>query len=54
MKGRAFAVTAALITLLAAAAPDVARAQVGYFGQNKVQYRTFDFHVLKTAHFDVY
>ena len=29
-------------------------AQIGYFGQNKVQYRTFDFRVLKTDHFDVY
>jgi Tol biopolymer transport system component len=25
-----------------------------YFGRNKVQYRTFDFKVLKTEHFDVY
>lgn len=25
-----------------------------YFGQNKVQYRTFDFQILKTAHFDIY
>ena len=25
-----------------------------YFGRNKVQYRTFDFHVLRTTHFDVY
>ena len=25
-----------------------------YFGRNKVQYRTFDFRVLKTEHFDVY
>jgi Tol biopolymer transport system component len=25
-----------------------------YFGQNKVQYKVFDFKVLKTAHFDVY
>jgi len=25
-----------------------------YFGQNKVQYRSFDFDVLKTPHFDVY
>jgi len=25
-----------------------------YFGQNKVQYRSFDFQVLKTEHFDVY
>jgi hypothetical protein len=25
-----------------------------YFGQNKVQYRTFDFRILKTDHFDIY
>ncbi len=25
-----------------------------YFGQNRVQYRTFDFRVLKTPHFDIY
>jgi hypothetical protein len=25
-----------------------------YFGQNKVQYRTFDFQLLQTEHFDVY
>jgi Tol biopolymer transport system component len=29
-------------------------AQGGYFGQNKVQYREFDFQVLKTEHFDIY
>src|SRR6185437_13045355 len=25
-----------------------------YFGQNRVRYRTFDFKVLKTEHFDIY
>jgi len=35
---------------LAAAVP----AQAQYFGQNKVQYRDFDFEVLKTKHFDIY
>jgi WD40 repeat protein len=35
-----------------AAASSSAHAQ--YFGQNKVQYKTFDFEVLKTEHFDVY
>lgn len=34
------------------AAPAVA--QVGYFGQNKIQYRDFKFRVMKTQHFDVY
>ena len=28
--------------------------QYGYFGQNKIQYRDFDWHVLKGAHVDVY
>jgi hypothetical protein len=31
-----------------------APAQAQYFGQNKVQYKTFDFEVLKTEHFDIY
>jgi Tol biopolymer transport system component len=30
------------------------RADAQYFGQNKVQYRTFDFQVLETEHFDIY
>ena len=38
--------------LLLACAPAVASAQ--YFGRNKVQYRAFDFRILKTAHFDLY
>ena len=42
-----------ILTLLAAVF--VARpASAQYFGQNKVQYQTFDFKVLKTEHFDVY
>ncbi len=41
----AFAVLACLVT-------PVAEAQ--YFGRNKVQYRDFDFKILKTDHFDVY
>lgn len=44
--------TAALLLSLASAAPLFA--QGGYFGQNKVQYREFDFKVLKTDHFDIY
>ena len=35
-----------------AALPALASAQ--YFGRNKVQYRTFDFQILKTDHFDLY
>src|SRR6185437_1179670 len=30
------------------------RAAAQYFGQNKVQYETFDFHVMHTPHFDIY
>jgi Tol biopolymer transport system component len=46
-------VAAALAAMVLATAP-VAQAQGGYFGRNKVQYQTFDFKVMKTAHFDVY
>jgi Tol biopolymer transport system component len=46
----------ALTCLLAGVLPLVvvpdARAQ--YFGRNKVQYESFDFHVLRTTHFDIY
>jgi Tol biopolymer transport system component len=34
--------------------PATALAQGTYFGRNKVQYRDFDFQVLKTEHFDIY
>jgi len=42
----------ALLVSACLAAP--AAAQMGYFGQNKVQYQTFKFKVLKTQHFDIY
>ena len=42
----AFAVMAAILV------PSAASAQ--YFGRNQVRYRTFDFQVLKTDHFDIY
>jgi Tol biopolymer transport system component len=38
------------IMTLALGAP----ASAQYFGQNKVQYKTFDFQILKTEHFDIY
>ncbi|HXH63521.1 MAG TPA: hypothetical protein VNG95_05000, partial [Gemmatimonadales bacterium] len=44
--GAALALTAALGT----ARPLTAQ----YFGQNKVQYRTFDFQIIQSEHFDVY
>lgn len=42
---------------LALAAPATAQAQYyfnGYFGQNKVQYSSFDFQIIQTDHFDIY
>jgi Tol biopolymer transport system component len=39
---------AALLTL------SPANASAQYFGQNKVQYETFDFEVMRTEHFDIY
>lgn len=44
---------AALVLALLAFA-GVAPASAQYFGRNKVQYRTFDFRVLRTPHFDIY
>ena len=43
-----------MVLLFAATTPAAAWAQGGYFGRNKVQYRDFDFKVLKTEHFDIY
>ena len=44
--------TAATAVALALACAPPAAAQ--YFGQNKVQYRTFDFRIIQTEHFDIY
>src|SRR4051812_18371012 len=44
----------AIALLFVLALPSWSAAQGGYFGQNKVQYREFDFKVLKTEHFDIY
>jgi Tol biopolymer transport system component len=52
MKGTLTLVTALCVSLLCA--PSAALGQVGYFGQNKVQYRVFKFQVLETQHFDIY
>src|SRR6187455_1465802 len=46
------AVCATALMTVCASAPAVVHAQ--YFGRNKVQYRTFDFQVLQTDHFDLY
>jgi Tol biopolymer transport system component len=42
----------ALVAMVLLAMAADARAQ--YFGRNKVQYRTFEFQVLKTEHFDIF
>ena len=47
-----FTVAAAMAAAALGSAPDHALAQ--YFGQNKVQYKDFDFKVMKTRHFDIY
>ncbi|HEY0038879.1 MAG TPA: hypothetical protein VGB66_19440, partial [Longimicrobium sp.] len=49
---RSARLAAAALAAAALSAPVAASAQ--YFGQNKVQYRTFDFRILRTPHFDVY
>jgi Tol biopolymer transport system component len=51
MRSRGWSVVLALALTLVGL-PSVAGAQ--YFGRNKVQYRTFDFQILKTEHFDLY
>jgi Tol biopolymer transport system component len=48
---RLIAVFGAVVTMGIALTP---HAEAQYFGRNKVQYREFDFEVLKTTHFDVY
>jgi len=40
--------------MLVAGGPAARDARAQYFGQNKVQYKTFRFQVLKTEHFDIY
>src|SRR5256712_3816292 len=40
--------------LLLVALPAAAPAQFGYFGQNKIQYRSFDWRVLRGEHVDLY
>ncbi|MEX2272469.1 MAG: BamA/TamA family outer membrane protein [Vicinamibacterales bacterium] len=52
MRGRHSGLGVALAALLLAATAIPAEAQ--YFGRNKVQYKSLDFEVLKTEHFDIY
>ena len=43
-----------LILVLTLLLFDNLSAQFFYFGRNKVQYTNFDWHILKTDHFDIY
>lgn len=44
-----------VLVLLLVVLPVPLQAQYGYhFGRNKIQYEDFDWHVLKTEHFDIY
>src|SRR5690349_288668 len=43
-----------LVWLTATLAFTATPAHAQYFGRNKVQYRTFDFQILRTEHFDLY
>lgn len=52
MSGRRGGLVVALAALITAASAAPVDAQ--YFGRNKVQYKSFDFEVLKTEHFDIY
>src|SRR3989442_11420824 len=44
----------ALLLVALTTLPVAAAAQFGYFGQNKVQYRRFDWRVLRSDHVDLY
>ena len=50
--GRFVRIFLTALALIAGGLPTTAFAQ--YFGQNKVQYDTFDFRVLETEHFDIH
>ncbi|MDQ3068989.1 MAG: BamA/TamA family outer membrane protein [Acidobacteriota bacterium] len=52
MKARRRGLWVAVAVLLMAATAAPAHAQ--YFGRNKVQYKSLDFEVMKTEHFDIY
>lgn len=45
---------AALLLLVLASLPTVTQAQFLPFGRNKISYEPFDWHVLRTGHFDIY
>ncbi|MBI5464523.1 MAG: hypothetical protein HY966_06185, partial [Ignavibacteriales bacterium] len=43
-----------IVLIIAVLLTATAEAQFYYFGRNKVQYTDFEWHVLKTLHFDIY
>ncbi len=43
-----------LSLLICLAIPPLSQAQWFYFGRNKIQYTNFDWHILRTDHFDIY
>jgi hypothetical protein len=47
-------ISLSFLTVLILFLSTASTAQAQYFGRNKVQYKDFDFEVLKTDHFDVY
>jgi Tol biopolymer transport system component len=51
---RAVCLMAAMVPAIVGVAGLATPAGAQYFGQNKVQYRTFDFELLRTEHFDIY
>lgn len=51
---RRFPIGLAVVVGIVHLAAGVSAAEAQYFGRNKVQYRSFDFRVLATEHFDVY
>src|SRR5207245_645179 len=52
--GRMTLMRRTFVVALAALALGATPLAAQYFGQNKVQYRTFDFKVIQTEHFEVY
>ncbi len=52
LKHRSHILLAVALVLPATLIPSATHAQ--YFGQNKVRYKTYDFKILHTSHFDVY
>lgn len=43
-----------VIILISLFVPSLGKAQWFYFGRNKIQYTNFDWHILRTDHFDIY